>query len=417
MNLRMTIPVFGLICTAALLCATADEPVLSGKQGAFPIICVLGPPADDNRLEHWQRIKDANFTLVLPSFQYDDTDQLKMLNHCRQVGLGGIVHVKRTATAGSSDSPPDGWRQIVGETVERYADHPALFGYMVRDEPGADLFVQLGRVVDEIGRRDPRHPACINLFPVHATDEQLQTSTYAEYLDRYLQTVKPPFLSYDHYPLLSNNSDRPDFFLNLELARAAGAKHKTPVWTVVLSGWGNYFRKPTAAELRWQVYGALAYGVRGVAYFAYWPTRDDYTAVVDYAGRPQPLYKAISELNRSVLSLGRVLRGATSTAVYHTGNSIPEGCRRLPAESPLVGVPRELPLVIGLFESGPRDRYAMIVNRDYRQPVTVPVEFGREVRATSIVTAADRSLRQASRRRRIELVIPPGDAVLLRLRL
>ncbi len=417
MNPRITAPVFGLICTASLLSAAADESVAHGEREAFPIVCVLGPPANDNRLAHWQRIKDANFTIVLPSYQYDDADQLKMLNHCRQVGLGGLVHVKRLAPPGSSGSPPAAWRQLVGEAVERYADHPALYGYMVRDEPGADLFAQLGRVVNEFSRLDPRHPVCINLFPVHASDEQLQASDYVEYLDRYLQTVKPPFLSYDHYPLLRDGSDRPDFFLNLELTRAAGARHKTPVWTVVLSGWSDHFRKPTAAELRWQVYSALAYGAKGVAYFAYWPANDDYTAVVDYAGRPQPLYEAIGELNGKVLSLGSALQHATSTAVYHTGKSIPQGCRRLPEKAAPLGVPRGLPLVIGLFESGPKDRYAMIFNRDYRQSVTVPVEFRREVRKVSIVAASQDPLRQASQRRRIELVIPPGGATLLRLRM
>ena len=287
MNPHKTALVFALICTASLLYA-AEESVPHVEQEPFPIVCVLGPSANDNRIEHWQRIRDANFTVVLPSFQYDDSDLLKMLNYCQQIGIKGIVHAKRLAPPGSSDSPPADWRQRAAEVVERYSDHPALFSYMVRDEPGADLFPQLGRIVREFERLDPRHPVSINLFPVHATEEQLQSTTYVEHLERYLQTVKPPFLSYDHYPLMENGTDRPDFFLNLELARAAGAKHKTPIWTVVLSGWGKFFRKPTPAELRWQVYSAMAYGIKGVAYFAYWPTNDEYTAVVDYAGNPQP---------------------------------------------------------------------------------------------------------------------------------
>ena len=319
---------------------------------------------------------------------------------------------------GSSVAPPANWRQVLDQAVKRYSDHPALHGYMVRDEPGADLFAQLGRVVAELRRLDPRHPACINLFPVHASADQLQTSSYVEYLDRYLQTVRPPFLCYDHYPLLRDNTDRADFYLNLELTRDAGIRHKTPVWTVVLSGWGVHFRKPTAPELRWQVYSALAYGISGVAYFVYWPANDSYAALVDYQGRPQPLYEATSKLNQNLLLLASALRDATSMAVYHTGKSIPDGCRRLPQEMATLGVPQDLPLVIGLFESRSNERLALIVNRSYRQPVTVPVVFrGGERLKVSIVAPGAGSLDRPSERHRIELALPAGGAKLLRLQM
>ena len=380
----------------------------------FPIVCFLGPPANNNVREHWQRIKDANFTLVLPSYRYDDDDQLKMLAHCRAVGLKGVVNVKRLAPPGSADSPPADWKTRIEAAVERFADHPALYAYMVRDEPGADLFPQLGRVVDELKQRDPRHITCINLFPVHATNKQLQTSGYVEYLESYLTTVKPPFLCYDLYPFLKSGSDRPDFFHNLELARAAGAKHDTPVWTVVLSGWGTLFRKPTPAELRWQAYSALAYGVKGLAYFAYWPTSDKYAAVVDYAGRPQPLYNAMRTTNAKTLAFGRILKKAVSTAVFHTGASIPRGCRRLPDDVVPLKVSREVSLVIGLFEDASAARYAMIVNRDYRESVTVPLQFSPSVQQVSLFDADDDLFDRPHKRQSLNITLPPGDAALLR---
>jgi hypothetical protein len=97
--------------------------------------------------------------------------------------------------------------------------------------------------------------------------------------------------------------------------------------------WWQYFRTPSAGELRWQVYGALAYGVKGFGYFTYWPARDDYVAVVDYQGNETPLYSVIRDVNSEALAMGATLLQLKSTAVFNTGATIPEGCKRLPADA------------------------------------------------------------------------------------
>jgi hypothetical protein len=405
-----------LFAVAAPTAITAAESGGDSERELFPIICLLGPPVGENVLEHWQLAKQANFTVAVPSYQYDDDDHLKMLDHCQKVGLKGVVHVKNLAPPEAKDSPPVGWQSLVHSAVDRYADHPALYGYMIRDEPGADLFPQLGRATAKFQDLDLKHPVCINLFPVHATEAQLQTKSYVEYLDRYMLTVKPPFLCYDHYPFLLNNKDRPDFFLNLELVRTAGMKHDTPIWTVVLSGWGTLFRKPTPAELRWQVYGAMAYGVRGLVYFAYWPTNDSYAAVVDYQGRPQPIYETLCGLNENVLRLGTALQDATSTGVFHTGESLPQGCTGLPQQGALIDAPQSLPLVIGLFQHKSGNRSVMIVNRDYRNSVKVPVRITNDAFHVRVVATSEKSQAQVRGTRNVDLTLTAGGATLLSLR-
>lgn len=339
-----------------------------------------------------------------------------MLDHCQATGLRGVVNVKRLAPPITEGPPPLDWKERVKSAAESYAEHPALYGYMIRDEPSVKVFPQLGRVASEFLRVDPAHDICINLFPIYASSEQLGITSYEEYLDDYLSTVKPPALCYDHYPFMKQGEDRRDFFHNLEVARRACLKYDTPLWIVVLSGWWQHFRTPTDAELRWQAYGALTYGIQGIAYFTYWPAKDDYAAMVDYAGVRQPLYDSIQRLNLELAVLGSRLAPMRSVGVYHLGQDIPAGCQKLPEDSWLnaTGNP---PLAIGLFESNGGSKHVLVMNRNCKQAETATLQFPSKV--------ADVSLTQSTTGRIQELklqggecrvTLPAGTGILLSIR-
>jgi len=61
------------------------------------------------------------------------------------------------------------------------------------------------------------------------------------------------------------------------------------------------------------------------AYFTYRPVKEDYAAVVDYAGTPGPMYDSICRLNGELAVLGGRLAAMRSVAVYHVGREIPAG--------------------------------------------------------------------------------------------
>jgi len=386
------------------------------SDSAFVIICFPSPPATDNRIEHYRRIRHANFNLVLPSYQYDDDQQLQMLDHCHATGLRGVVNVKRLAPPVSQGQPPPDWKERVKSAAERFARHPALYGYMIRDEPSAVVFPQLGRVASEFRRVDPAHDICVNLFPIYASSEQLGIASYEEYLDKFLSTVKPPALCYDHYPFMRHGEDRRDYFHNLEVARRACLKHDTPLWIVVLSGWWQHFRTPTDAELRWQAYGALAYGIRGIAYFTYWPVKDDYAAVVDYTGAPQPMYDSIKRLNLELSVLGPRLAPMRSVGVYHVGQEIPVGCQRLPDDSWLAA-PGNPPLAIGLFEGTGGSKHVLVMNRNCLQAETATLRFPPNVTAVSRTESTTGNVEALSLHgHACRVTIPAGSGLLLSVR-
>lgn len=389
-------------------------PPLTPHPGTFPIGCFPGPPAESNTLENWQSIKDANFTLMCPVYRYDDDAQLKMLQHCEQLGLKAVVNVKIPMP--NAETPlPDDWRDVVQQYVAKYGHQKAFFGYMLKDEPNAAQFGQIAQLAKAFRNADPTHCTCVNLFPIYATNEQLGTETYEEHLEQFLTTVDPDFLCYDHYPFMKHGRDHLDFCENLELARTATLKHNKPLWIVILAAWKEHFRQPTVGEMHWQVYSSLAYGVKGIFYFTYWPITPDYEAIVDYEGNPGPLHEPIRHLNGEILQLGRTLLELESTAVYHTGKTIPQGCTRLPEETPL-SAPQDHPLILGFFRGPTGKRYAMIVNHDTDKQADVKLHVSPRIQAISRISeTSDLAEPLTLQDRHVTISLRPGSGALLHL--
>ena len=115
--------------------------------------------------------------------------------------------------------------------------------------------------------------------------------------------------------------------------------------------------------MRFQAFTALAYGMKGILYFTYWPYEPlSKTAIVDLKGKPTRLYPIIKRLNGDIRAIGRTLLTLTSTGTYHTG-PIPPGATRLPQDAPLQ-LPNDRPLVLGFFVDPAKTQYALVVNAD-----------------------------------------------------
>jgi hypothetical protein len=400
------------MCALALACAASAAP---WQPDEYPISYWYAPPAEANTLETWQTVKDCNFTVCGPGSGGSVEGTQKMLDYWQQLGLRGIVldgRISWQMTAGAK------WRETIAQIVVDYGSYPALYGYYLQDEPNYELFQALGEISREFEKRDRAHLPYINLFPTYASVAQLGTPTYADHLDKYLSIVQPRVLSYDHYCLMKDGSDRKDYFENLELIREYGLRYNTPPWNIILSLPHLAYRDPTAGEMRWQVYTSLAYGMKGLMYFTYWThpdwEKDNQVAIVDSQGKPARLYPIIRELNAEIRTLGKTLLGLTSTAVYHTGD-VPQGCRRLGGDE-IVRLPDDVPLVLGLFRNVAGADYAMIVNRSHDDPVEFEATFKPHVVRVLGLSAQDGSESEATLDGgKLKLTLEPGGGRLFRL--
>jgi hypothetical protein len=399
----------GLLAMCSTLCAQPAWPPTR-----FPVGYWCGPPADQNTLENWQRVADANFT-VGGMASYSPEGNRRMLDFCQKVGLQALILDSRINPRTSIATR---WKETLAQVVADYGSHPALLGYFITDEPAYPAFRGLGEVSQELQRLDPAHLPYINLLPTYATPEQLGTPTYEEHLAQFLAITKPAVLSYDHYCLQAGDTEGQQYFENLGLIRDYALRAGIPPWNIIQAmSYARSMRQPNDAEMRWQVYTSLAYGMKGLLYFIYWSYNEDPldVGIVDHLGQPGPLFPIVQQLNGEIKALGPTLLGLTSTGVFHTGD-VPPGATRL-GSAQLLSLPAEAPLLVGFFRDAQDVPYAMIVNRSFREPVDFPVTFPSVVGAVSAVSATDGSLSPLpyTPGEPLPLSLAPGDGILLRL--
>jgi hypothetical protein len=341
--------VWSLACLGWLLSISVAE----ADTNFFPIMPWNHAPNDPAVL---QRITDCGFTVagfVSPA----------ALDHCEKAGLKAIVSDARTSGYDWAKVDAAVARKNVGSLIAEVGKHPAVFGFNLRDEPAAGWFANLEKIAGPIRELAPDKWPYINLFPDYATNEQLGTTNYAEYLERFIATCHPKIVSYDNYSLMDNGTVRDSFWTNLESVRAACHKHGLEFWNIVLSVAHFNYAEPSAAGLRLQAYSTLACGGRGLSYFTYFapPVGGYRNAPVDQFGHETPTWHWMQNVNLQVRKLAPTLLQLTCDDAYHLGK-IPPGCHGPSTNSVVSGIAGDNVLV-GEFTHRDGSRYVMVVNK------------------------------------------------------
>ena len=342
-----------VLCGASLTVqqAAASQKAAPGwSQKQFLITFWCPPPATDEALS---RVAAEGFNLTWTPAEGLDAAGRHGLRAMLQSDLLNPEVLDNAAKRAELDA-------LIG----RVKEHPALEAYYLTDEPGAGAFAALGRLVAYLRERDPAHFAYINLFPTYANEQQLGVSAnaadrarvgypqnfagvgtddgtvlrYREHLKRFVETVKPELISYDHYHFLKPDKDGRkvdggQYFLNLALIRMAAMEAGKPFLNIIQANTiEKSWRLPNAEEMRFLVFTTMAYGGRGISYFTYWgPT--NYGGLYQ-DGRPSPKLEAVVTLNREMARFGPALMQLESTGVYHSGQ-LPYGTQAIPTNAPV----------------------------------------------------------------------------------
>ena len=327
---------------------------------------------------------------VLPG-DYGREKNLDALDLFAECGMKLMVSDSRIA---ESIRCPDKADELLRQVVADYASHPALHSYYVTDEPGCGDFPALSAVMQKLSELDPRHIGYINIFPNYANTRQLGCGDYREHVTRYLDEVRPPLLSYDHYHFMCHEQrdissvtlgdersddiyrdahrteDRAGFFDNFEIIRREALKRNTPYMLIVLLTAHGGYRDLTEGEIRWEVCQSLAYGVSAMSYFTYWtpayePVWRMREGIVSDTGKPLRHYANVRAVNAETALLGQKIASLRSRAVFHVGEEPKETVVFFPAEgySGLRSV-RGGRFTLGFFESGE----IFLANKDFSAP-------------------------------------------------
>jgi hypothetical protein len=348
--------------------------------GDFPVGFWCGPPSQYVSVERFQQIRAAGFTVAFPACEgpFDVATNRRVLDAAQAAGIKAMIKDSRMPYA--ITGVPDATARL-DAIIADYASHPALAGYDILDEPSAGSFPGLGEVVGYLKAHDPAHLAYVNLLPNYGGC-CWGTSSYQDYVQRFVSQVRPELLSYDHYPFFTSG-DRAEYFPNLETVRGFSLANNLPFWQIIQVTQHYSYRRPTEAEKLWQAMQTLAYGGTGVMSFTYWTPRDCstgtcqriagfYDGIIDLNGNPTAQYAEIQRVNAAVRAIGRHLLTARSRLTFRNGSLAPGPTDR-PAGAP-VYLPSDAPVTVGIFDSTDYT-YALLANRDYRNPVSTRAVF------------------------------------------
>jgi hypothetical protein len=365
-----------LLVAVVLLRLTLDVEAADQPPPIFPLMAWNSPANDPAVLK---KMRECGLTVagfVPPA----------ALDNCHAAGLKAIVSDNRLSNYDWKNVDPAKARANVTEVIKQVRDHPAVYGYYLRDEPSADYFKGLAVVSDVIKELHPGAWPYINLFPNYAEPFQLGTPDYQTHLDRFVETCKPPVLSYDHYALYTGGGVLDRYYLNLEQMRNQAKKHGgVPFWNIVLSVAHFDYRETSAADLRFEVYTSLAYGARGIAYFTYFaPQVGNYRmAPIDQFGNETATWKHMQNVNLQVSKLAPTLLKLKSDRVYHFGK-VPKGCSAPDEQSLVKAVGGNV--LVGDFTHEDGTRYVMCVNKDFTANVACHPQFREPVKGLQMVS-------------------------------
>jgi hypothetical protein len=363
----------------------------------IPIHAWFGVPADQTSPERYRELALCGFTQNFTGFPNAEAVQ-KALDAARDAGIRQVISLPEL------EKDPE-------RTVRRFKDHPALAGYHLQDEPTAGDFPRLAQWVKRIQAVDPEHGCYINLFPNYASPAQLGTATYQQYVDRFLAEVPVPYLSFDHYPVTSGGL-RPGWYENLEIVSRAARKADKPFWAFALAVAHDPYPVAETSHLRLQAFSDLAYGAACVQYFTYWTPKSTvwnfHQAPVE-DGKRTPVYDRVQGVNREIQGLAPVFYGARVVRVGHTGR-LPAGTEAYRPEPPVREVRTEGEgAVVSRLDNG-KYRYLVLVNRDYRAPLSLTVTFD----GSTSIRRVDKEGGAPSVKSAYTGPVEPGDVVVYR---
>ncbi len=321
----------------------------------------------------WKKVAECGFTSVPLENNYASYNKTA-LNYMKKYGLtcSALWDTRIDAMVQNGATMTDAQLEAeVRKVVDDYATYDNIVGWWLFDEPGAGRFETLGRITAAFKKIDPKHEVFIDLYPTYANaSSQLQANDYYDYVDKYLATVNPGYVCYDHYHFKANGKHSNAFFTNFEIIREKSLAKKLDYMSIILLTQHGNMANLTRSQILWEANMCLTYGAKRISYFTFindpeliaqgWDN-----ACMSYTGELYPHYYDVQAINKIITPLGNELFDKLSVGVYHlTSNaaSLQSECEAYTSYGRLGAVEGD-GFVIGFFDDGS----FMITNKKYEE--------------------------------------------------
>ena len=308
--------------------------------------------------------------------------EVQNLRHIRNNNLMGIILSMDITDKVTSETTQEEANETIKKLIESISnpdDRKALYAIYLRDEPNG-RGIPLLKVWSEAVKKQNVIPY-INLLPDIGQSEiyespQNMSKEYKEYINQFIETCKPPYISYDNYSLHEDGRLNEDFFYgNLDTIRNKSLQAGIPFWNVILGNTHFNYAEPSDATLAIQVYSTLAYGSKGIGYFTYYnPQVGNYRlSAIDRFGNRTKTWEMVRNINLQIHSLVPVYGKLKSVNVFHTG-TVPRYGQGMDSAKLVESVTGDT-LLVGEFTDDEGKPYAMVVNKNMHSSIAFDLQF------------------------------------------
>ena len=328
---------------------------------------------DASAVKDWS---DAGMTLTMgPEFgRGDEEAMLRILDAADRAGIRVILCHADSYASALREKGEERYRTELDRAMKPFRGHPAVYGFVVGDEPGIaefDSFCRATRIQKELA---PEWVPFGNLLPWYwGMEERVGFKTWPEYLGAYVAESGSPLLCYDYYAHLRDCTWNPGhqkdgincYFHNLREFGEASRRHGIPFWTTVAAQGDVDVRVPTEDDFRWQLNAAVAHGAQGVLYYFLYmrkPHRACRVSPIDEHGERTETFARMSRVNRTFLKWqAPVVQNLSFVRASHL-NEVYGGWPAFDGSGPVSEARAEVPLIVSEFRHRDGRDFVMVVN-------------------------------------------------------
>lgn len=260
----------------------------------------------------------------------NQADVAVALDFCYDYNLAYLLAYQGADKVGSESN--------VRSTLATVMHHENFAGIMLSDEPGRVMYEDLAesRSIFESVLADTSEKLYhVNLFPTYATEKQLwfrsytdedvlpvESYTYEQYLNDFMDMYDPQVLSYDFYPIQGSFPElMGGYFENMSVIRKAALEANIPFWVYIQTcSFSSGQRISTEADLMWNVNTCLAYGAKGIQYFCGVNPQGNFTgSMFDVNGNRTEMYDLVKKADEMIAAVDEVLMCSRSEGVIVEG--------------------------------------------------------------------------------------------------
>lgn len=369
--------------------------------------------------EQYKLIADAGVNWVLGAGEETlatPENQAKMLELCAKYGIGMTVSDGNFGRnlLGKSETQ-------IAEYVNKYKNVPGAYGFYILDEPfNANEFVPAYIALKKAAPDAYMH---LNFLPGHAYSSQKQYySQINDWATLCANSGYPlDYIMFDHYPFLLQPGAmaRDTFMANMRTVHNVGLDNDVKTGLYIQTVRQDVaFRRPTDAEIRYEMYLSLAFGFKQLSFFTWFtpvnrsePFSD---GIISADGKPNAHYETIKTINHEILAIGETLVKCDALEIYLNGETW--GQPAIPEDFFVQPTDQKNYTVSFLRHKETGRNYLMVVNNNFSQKQTITLALDKAITSLHEVSRVDGSLKALTMDgQKLTLELAAGDGMLIAL--